>query len=93
MADQQEIKVKINDEQLKGAFANFMRVTHQKGEFTMDFAHLLPPQGIVTARVVTTPAHLKQIVKALEKNLADYEQKFGKVEEAENREAPIGFQA
>jgi len=91
MANQQEIKVKINDEQLKGAFTNFMRVTHQKGEFAMDFAYILPPQGIVTARVVTTPAHLKQIVRALEKNLADYEKKFGKVEEISDREEEVGF--
>jgi len=91
MANQQEIKIKINDEQLKGAYANFMRVTHQRGEFVMDFAHIVPPAGIVTARVMTTPAHLKQIIKALMKNLADYEKKFGKVEEAEDREEEIGF--
>lgn len=91
MDKQQEIKVKINDEQLKGSYANFMRVTHQRGEFVMDFAHLVPPTGIVTARVITSPAHLKQIIKALEANLADYEKKFGKVEEVNEREEEIGF--
>lgn len=91
MDQQQEIKIKVNDEQLKGAYANFMRVVHQRGEFVMDFAHIIPPTGIVTARVVTSPAHLKQIIKALEKNLADYEKKFGKVEEISDRKEEIGF--
>jgi hypothetical protein len=93
MANQQEIKIKINDEQLKGSFANFMRVTHQKEEFVLDFAHIVPPQGIVVSRLIVTPAHLKQIVNALGKNLANYEQKFGQVEEAEERKTPLGFQA
>ena len=91
MANQQEIKVKINDDQLKGVYANFMRVSHQEGEFVMDFAHIVPPTGIVTARVITSPAHLKQIIKALETNLAEYEKKFGKVEEAGDREEEVGF--
>jgi len=91
MDNKQEIKIKINDEQLKGAYANFMRVTHQQGEFVMDFAHLVPPTGIVTARVMTSPAHLKQIIKALEKNMADYEKKFGPVEEMDSQNEEVGF--
>ena len=34
-------------------------------EFILDFVNLVPPQGMVTARIVTSPGHLKRIVQAL----------------------------
>jgi len=42
----------------------------------------VPPQAIVTARIVTSPGHLKRIVRALAENLDRYESKFGPLEEA-----------
>lgn len=92
--EQKEIKIKIGDNELKGAYANLMRVMHTKEEFVLDFANVVFPQegGIVTARVITSPGHLKRIIKALEENLKNYEEKFGKIEEAKEPETKIGFQ-
>jgi hypothetical protein len=73
----QEVNIKITDEELKGHYANLLRVTHTKDEFVLDFIHVVPPQGIVTARVITSPAHLKRTVRALAANLARYEKTFG----------------
>jgi hypothetical protein len=73
----QEVNIKITDEELKGRYANLLRVTHTRDEFVLDFIHVIPPQGIVTARVVTSPAHLKRTVRALAANLARYEKNFG----------------
>lgn len=73
----QEVNIKITDEELRGRYANLLRVTHTRDEFVLDFIHVIPPQGIVTARVVTSPAHLKRTVRALAANLARYEQSFG----------------
>lgn len=87
-----EIKVKINDEQLKGAYANMMRVSHQQDAFIIDFANITPPQGIVTARIITSPSHLKKMIKALQENLSLYENRFGPVEEQDKAEGQIGFQ-
>ena len=88
-----EIKIKIGDSEMKGVYANFMRVTHSKEEFTLDFANVVPPTGIITARVITSPGHFKRIIKALENNLRLYEEKFGKIEEArELKREEIGFQ-
>jgi len=88
----QEIKVKINDEQLKGSYANMMRVSHQQDAFVLDFAHITPPEGIVTARVITSPSHLKKMISALQENLRLYEDRFGQVEERGKTEGEIGFQ-
>ena len=75
------INVKITDDELKGRYSNLLRITHTREEFILDFNNLVPPQGIVTARVVTSPGHLKRIVRALSANLERYEKLFGVVEE------------
>jgi hypothetical protein len=76
------LNVKISDEELKGRYANLLRITHTREEFILDFINLVPPQGMVTARLVTSPGHLKRIIGALSENLRRYEETFGPVEEA-----------
>jgi len=92
--EEKQIQIKIGDSELKGVYANLMRVTHTKEEFVLDFANLVSPaeRGIVTARVITSPGHLKRIIKALEENLKKYEEKFGEIEVAKEPEAKLGFQ-
>lgn len=75
------VNIKIEDEELKGRYANLLRVTHTREEFVLDFINLIPPQGVVTARVVTSPGHVKRIVRALAANLVRYEEAFGQLEE------------
>ena len=89
---QQKINIKIEDAVMKGAYANAMGVSHGKEEFILDFMNIYPWQraGIVTARVITSPGHMKRIYKSLEENIKKYEQKFGKIEEAQAPEG-IGF--
>lgn len=84
----QQINIKITDEVLEGRYANMMRVAHTKEEFILDFANVVPPQGIMTARVITSPGHMKRIIKALQENLDRYEKSFGPINEAE---APKGM--
>ena len=52
------LEVKISDDELKGRYSNLLRISHTREEFVLDFINLLPPQGVVTARVVTSPGHL-----------------------------------
>ena len=88
---EKEITIKINDDELRGVYANFMRVTHTKEEFVLDFANVVPPHGIITSRVITSPGHFKRIVKALQENLRMYESRFGAIKEAEEPKKEIGF--
>jgi len=78
----QGVDVKISDEELKGRYSNLLRVTHTREEFILDFINLAPPQGIVTARVLSSPGHVKRIIQALQVNLAQYEKMYGVVPEA-----------
>lgn len=85
---QQEIKVKVPDELLKGAYANQMLVTHTKEEFLLDFINFFPPEGVVTARVIVSPGHAKRIAAALRENIEKYESRFGPIDEAPELSAP-----
>lgn len=76
------INIKIEDDELRGRYSNLLRVTHTREEFILDFIHLVPPQGIVTARVVTSPAHAKRVLRALETNIRRYEEAYGPLGES-----------
>jgi hypothetical protein len=76
------LNIKIDDEELKGRYSNLLRISHSREEFILDFINLVPPQGIVTSRVVTSPGHLKRIVRALSANLERFEQAYGTIPEA-----------
>ncbi len=84
------LDVKISDEEMKGRYANLLRVTHTREEFILDFIQVVPPQGIVSARVIASPGHLKRIVHALGTNLARYEETFGPIPEAQGPEIGRG---
>ena len=77
----QNINVKISDEVLKGVYANMMMVAHTKEEFILDFMNMFPPSGIISARVITSPSHLKRIAAALADNVKKYEAQYGVIKE------------
>ncbi len=95
MAEQpakKEIKITFPESLRGGAYANSMFATHTREEFILDFVMMTPPVGTVTARVITSPGHMKRMVAALAENLKKYEAKFGKIAEAPEPPRPsIGF--
>lgn len=92
---QRQIQIKITDEVMKGIHANAMSVAHTPEEFIIDFMTIIPHQraGMVSARVITSPGHLKRIIAALEDNLKKYEASHGKVTTADAPGGEIGFQS
>jgi hypothetical protein len=82
MAEATPVEIKISDEELKGRYSNLLRITHTREEFILDFINLVPPQGMVVARIATSPGHLKRIIAALGQNLERYEAAFGLITEA-----------
>jgi hypothetical protein len=88
---QQEINIKIGDDELKGRYSNLLRIAHTREEFILDFINLVPPQGVVTSRIVTSPGHLKRIIRALETNLRRYEETHGSIVEAPEPHGQAGI--
>lgn len=82
MSDSRELPVKIPESLLHGVYANQMVVSHTREEFLLDFINLFPPSGVLNARVIVSPGHLKRMIRALAENLSRYETRFGKIEEA-----------
>jgi hypothetical protein len=95
MAEQpvkKEIKITFPESLRGGAYANSMFTTHTREEFILDFVMISPPVGTVTARVITSPGHMKRMVSALTENIKKYEAKFGKLTEAPEPPRPsMGF--
>jgi len=90
MADKRDVQIKIPDSVLHGVYANQMMVTHTREEFVLDFINLFPPSGVVNARVIVSPGHMKRMIRALQDNLTKYEGRFGARHEAEPPQ-PDGF--
>jgi hypothetical protein len=88
----QQIEIKVNDEKLKGEYANLVQIMHQKEEFLLDFFSVFPPAGTLNSRVVLSPSHFKRMVKAMNDNLKMYEDKFGSIPDVEVPQQTIGFQ-
>jgi hypothetical protein len=82
LADEREIPIKIPDDILRGVYANQMVVAHTREEFLLDFINLFPPGGMVNARIIVSPGHLKRMIRALQDNLQRYEAKHGPLDEA-----------
>lgn len=80
----QQIQIKVPDAVLSGTYANAMQVSHTQEEFVLDFLNLAPHlgAGIVNARIIISPGHLKRIIAALQDNLKKYETRFGNVNAA-----------
>ena len=87
----QQLQIKVQDSDLKGAYSNLMQIVHTKEEFIFDFFFNAPPQGILTSRVILNPAHAKRMAIALQENVKRYEERFGKIAETEMPEEKIGF--
>lgn len=75
-----EVSAFASPELLKGAYCNIATIKHTPREFLMDFVWGVENQHSLVARVITSPAHAKEISEALAKNIAQYEKKYGEIE-------------
>jgi len=88
MADQikkpgkRAMPIKVKEDVVGGAYANNMMVGHTREEFVIDFIYVFPRGGVVNSRVITSPGHMKRIIRALSENLNKYEQRYGEIKEA-----------
>lgn len=83
----QQIQIQVDDAIKHGVYANFLVVSHSAHEFTLDFCQIMPGgdgSGVkadVVSRVKVAPTMVGKIIRALNTNIASYEDKFGQVRE------------
>lgn len=87
---QQQINIELPAD-VETTYSNFAIISHSPSEIVIDFARLLPgnPTSKVLARIVMTPLNAKLLLRALQENLAKYEERFGEV----RTPSDTGFQA
>lgn len=78
-----KVKIVVSDQQALGTYANFASIVHNFAEFLIDFGRIVPGRDEVqvVSRVVMTPVHAKQLLRALTENVAIYERSFGAINE------------
>jgi hypothetical protein len=84
MSEQEnQIKIVVTDQQALGTYANFASIVHNFAEFIIDFGRLVPGREDVhvVSRIVMTPVHAKQLLRALTENVGIYERNFGEIPE------------
>ena len=85
----EQMSIQTDPQTVVGVYSNLMMISHRKEEFILDFLFVQPqrtPQGQSVAnlrsRVITSPEHMKRILKAMIENIRRYEESFGIIEEA-----------
>jgi len=95
MEKSQPIKVELREPESEGIYSNWVMITYSPSEFIIDFGRILPglPKTRVYSRIVMTPQHVKRLLNVLDKNVKNYEKKFGEIKPLGNEEKQkeIGF--
>ena len=75
------VKVTIDDATSQGHYVNFANILHNPTEFVLDFGRVVPgrPDVKVLSRILTTPFHAKQLLRALQQNVEMYERSYGEI--------------
>ena len=83
MSDAKPVSVKmtIDEATAEGHYINFANILHNPTEFVLDFGRVVPGRGDVKvlARILTTPFHAKQLLRALQQNIEIYERTYGEI--------------
>jgi hypothetical protein len=82
-ASQQGPRLSITPEVALGQYANFVSIAHNFSEVVLDFGRTLPGRGDipVVARIIMSPFHSRQLLRALSHNMQLYERSFGTIPE------------
>ncbi len=75
------LKGRIDDRTAEGTYSNIASIMFNQSEFFVDFGRMVPGKQEVTvhSRIITSPAHAKDLARALQQNIEKYEARFGMI--------------
>lgn len=75
ITEEVKLEIHIDEETAQGVYANLAVVNHTDAEFIIDFIFTQPqaPRAKVRSRIITSPAHVKRLIAALQENLQRFE--------------------
>ena len=88
MADQEgdepkgKMHIHMDDAVAQGIYVNLAMIHHEETEFVFDMMYVQPHRhrATVRARVISSPAHTKRLLAALQEQVRRYEDRFGEIE-------------
>jgi hypothetical protein len=85
------IQLQLDDDVAQGTYSNLVLINHTENEFLLDFAFFAPgaPRAKVRARIISSPRHTKRLLRALQKNVERFEERFGEIDAGEDEEPLI----
>ena len=88
---QPRLQLQLDEDVAQGLYSNLVLINHTENEFLLDFAFLQPgnPKAKVVARIISSPRHTKRLLRALQKNLDRFEERFGEIDVGEAADEPI----
>lgn len=84
-ANQGQLNIELSEEIADGIYSNLAIITHSNSEFVLDFIKVMPgtPKAKVKSRILLTPQHAKRLMKAMNDNIAKFEQVHGQIKDVE----------
>jgi hypothetical protein len=76
-----QMKITIDESTSEGTYVNFANILHNPTEFVLDFGRMVPgrPDAKIMSRVLMTPYHARQLLRALRQNIELYERNYGEI--------------
>lgn len=89
----QQMKVELTEPAAEGTYSNWVMISYGPSEFIIDFGRFLPglAKTRVYSRIIMTPQHVKHLMKLLEKNISNFEEKFGEIKSLGDQEKTKGI--
>lgn len=83
-----KIQLQMDEQTAQGHYANLVLINHTDSEFLLDFAFLQPAssRAKVCARIISSPRHTKRLLRALQKNIERFEERFGAIDIGDDEE-------
>lgn len=93
MPKEGQMNVELSEEIAEGIYSNLAIINHSPSEFVLDFIKIMPgvPKARVKSRIVLTPQHAKRFLRALQDNVARFEQQHGEIKDVEQPQVPLNF--
>lgn len=88
-----QLNVELSEEIAEGIYSNLAIINHSASEFVLDFIKIMPgvPKARVKSRIVLTPQHAKRFLRALQENVARFENQHGEIKDVEQPHIPLNF--
>jgi hypothetical protein len=85
------LQLQLDEDVAQGAYSNLVLINHTENEFVLDFAFMAPgtPRAKVRSRIISSPRHTKRLLRALQKNLERFEERFGEIDAGEDDDPSV----